>query len=478
VDELTHIAATCPSGTDPLNGHLPHDCGTIQTVGEKGAFGPCRLGTRTFPTGTPTGPHGDRTPATEAVGRLCDRILRGETGVGIFAFDGVADADYNDSTPAAAFGERVGQCAADGLSIQIVASPETYRYVYIFADRRYGQYAQNMARRLSDQWAKSDNDAVALTAAPSPADRVEFARPTFQRISKVTQGWDNEQPPITTVQMNGREVGHRLDVLRWSANEDSHGAAFALQWRADDWQTLGSAGTIAGPPVLFVNQDVVAPPSKNPSMPFVAAADARTKKLDDCAAFRNPAMMAVSSQCGMPMPQFFQRINVDTNRAEIEIYKGAHPGNVAAKTVLTAVLGSNAKPMLAMALVSPELTLDRCLVDLGVSLRGAHRWPESVSTASKVDDLMYHGASCEASTLRKLVTAFRETQPARFHTTSNTFAATADRRVGMESLTLALRSIADMRLKSRVGDACVLTTFRILLDSCTPQPTVQLTIAH
>jgi hypothetical protein len=476
IGDLTHIAAACPSGADPLNGHIPYACTTIQALGDDRPFGPCHSGSRTFPDGTPTTPHPDRTPAAEAVGHLCDRIRDGKIGVGIFAFDGVPDGDYNNATPAAAFGERVGQCAADGLVIHVAAVPTQYRYVYIFAASSYAQYAQNVAVGLKTLWDSANTKAVALTVAPAPADRLEFGAPSFERSSKTAAGWDNDQPPITAVQWKGRDVGHRVDVLRWTTNQDTHGAEFVLKWHDTNWQTLSGAGTLASPPELLVNQDIVTPPPANLTVPFVAAADGHAKKLDDCISLRNPAMMAVGSPCGVPVPQIYQRVDIAHNHAAIEIYKGSHPEYVADKLVLTAVLASTGKPMLAMALVAPQLTLDQCLVDLGVALRSTHRWQTS-TTASHLDGLEQKGA-CEASPLRDLVFSFRDVQPMRFKTGSDIFAATTDRRVGMESLTIALRSVADARLKSPAGQACVLTTFRVVLDSCTPQPKVQLTAAN
>jgi len=426
IGDLTHITATCPSGSDPLDGHIPHACTTIQSLGDDQPFGPCRKGTHTFPEGTPTTPHPHRTPATEAVGHLCDRIRDGKIGVGILAFDGVPDGDYNEATPAAAFGERVGQCAADGLAIYVAAVPAQYRYVYIFAASRYARYAQNVAVGFKTLWAPANTGAVALTVAPAPADRLEFAGPSFERNSRTAAGWDNDQPPITAVQLKGRDVGHRVDVLRWMANQDTHGAAFDLKWNDADWQKLAGAGTIASPPELLVNQDLVTPPPANLTVPFVAAADGHAGRLDDCISFRNPAMMAVGSPCGVPVPQIYQRVDIARNHAAIEIYKGSHPEYVADKSVLTAVLASTGKPMLAMALVAPQLTLDRCLVDLGVALRGTHRWPETSTTASHVDGLLQQKGTCESSPLRELVFSFRDVQPMRFHTTSQTF-ATYDR---------------------------------------------------
>lgn len=478
IGELGRIAATCPSGADPLNGHIPHACTTVQALGDDRPFSACRSGSRIFPIGTLTTPHPDRTPAAEAVGHLCDRIRDGRIAVGIFAFDGVPDADYNDATPAAAFGERVGQCASDGLTIYIAAAPARYRYVYIFANPRYDKYAQNVAVGLKMQWASADPGAVALAAAPSPTDRLDFAHLSFGRVSRTAGGWDNDQPRITAVQMKGRDVGHRIDVLRWTTNEDSHGAAFELKWRAADWQQLAGAGTIAASPELLVNQDIVTPPPARLTVPFVAAAGAHVGKLEDCGSFRNPAMMAVSSPCGIPVPHIYQRMEIGRENASIEIYKGAHPDYVADTSVRAAVLASTGKPMLAMALVSPQLTLDRCLVDLGVAVRGTHHWPETLTTTSRVDDLLRRGGSCESSPLRELVISFRDVQPMIFHNASPTFAGTSDRRVGMEALTIALRSVADARLKSTAGEACVLTTFRVILDSCEPQPSVQLTAGN
>ena len=267
------IAATCPSGADPLNGHIPRACTTIQSLADDQPFHACHSGSSMFPNGTPFGPNGNHTPSAEAVGHLCDRVRAGRIGVGIFAFDGVPDADYNDATPAAAFGERIGRCAADGLVIHVAAAPANYRYVYIFADRRYGQYAQHVAvglrtfgrSRTAARW-RSRRSRPRRTASTSPVRR-SSAFPERRRDGTTTSRRSRQcssraaRSGIGWICCAGRPTKTRTAPRSRSNGAPTIGNGSAAPARSRRRRRL------------FVNQDVVTPALPKQTMPFVAAAN-------------------------------------------------------------------------------------------------------------------------------------------------------------------------------------------------------------
>jgi len=474
--ELASLSASCQTDVNPLDGRLPGRCGTIQALGGDPnaplSVGSCQVGGHVFPGAVRLSPNADRTPAMQAVAVLCDRVRDGRLGVGVMAYDGVPDANYNDATPSRAFGDRVGQCAADGLVIQVVAAPQTYRYVYFFASPRFGDYAKSMAAALASRWSAGAGGVKHLDLAGSIVDRNQLAAAALRRAPRPLPGWDNDLPPIISILMHGRDVGHRVDLLQWSLGDESHASAFDLSWRDDGWKTAAGIATVLKPPLLYVNQDLAV---SRAGVPVGAEADARTERLGNCKTGRDLAAMMAPSTCGPVSPYFFQRLHVTRNKAEIEIYKGPQPERIAPAGEANGLRATAQLPLLAAALVSPRLEVDSCLRGVGIALRSVHLWSRSLSTSTKTDPLLAAGAVCDAaSPLHDLVAAFGKTAPSAFHSASGTFASTADRRVGMESLVTAMRAIGDARVRSDEGADCVITTFRFTLDSCDPPTVVRL----
>lgn len=476
IQMIDAAGAECPDGLSvPIHGRLPGQCATIQGLAASGAaVGACRRGASVFPAGVAAG--GDRTPAAGAVRSLCQRLSGNTTDIALLAFDGVADANPHATTPSQELAEAVAACAAKKLVISAVVSPETYRYVYVFSDREHRDYAQNLTAKLARQWSTARIPAEALFLTPRWETRAPVAEVAFAAGSNQPElPWDTEGPDVMRVMSGESTVGYRVDARRWTSSTESKGKAFRLTWNADPsrWSTTASAGLLARPPLVYGNR-------RAPEDPAVSLAPgAPYQYLSNCNATQEAGAYSGRTGCNQSPParNFYQSIDVAAGSAELALFTGDQLDWLGADKKVRAyaakVRSSRGAAATSLALVVPKPEVDPCLQSLSSAIRTVHLWPASQTTAAVLSSVDVT-SSCEGSPLRALEPLFARTRPKYFAMRSGTFAATADRRVGMESLVSAMAEVARVERNKAAAAQCVLCTVRVTFDSCKPPKTIAL----
>ena len=460
------------------------------------------------------------TPASKALNKIC-RLLRTNTNeggwtLGMLAFDGVIDArDVNNpTTPAKEFSEEVGICVKAGVSVQVVALPSRYEYVYVMAapgtgHAKYaGVVAAWIAKAMTKEYRGSAPVVLPLTpvalldgVARNTVANAKLTRLKLQAIFKGKQESGLAQQPRTGGQ--GKPSVARINTHAWAARQGTNRAAWRLQWKhaASAWNGLAPGGTVLPPPEVHLNQELAgsgAPSGAKPDVlvPRVKAAlsrqDIRTKtwSKDKCGAqAKNRELrlgiynsLAVFASNGAPLLPGQRGKGSRTGALfgvlELELIKnsegdfgwlediGAEEGFKKVKDkqahvetflekrrgsrYLASLLKTTRTPLPAMALVSPALERDPCSVDLSKKMLEAHSWAPSDTSASMLKDL---DNKCINSSLKALVTAFKATGYRRFELTGKPrLNAPKDYRAGMVTLALAVSKTAEAVLGSSRAD--------------------------
>jgi hypothetical protein len=458
---------------DPLRGRLPGLCDTIQHLSSGMQMRSCRTGANVFPQGTP--PEGNTTPAANAVRNLCRRISSREIDVALLAFDGVPDANPTAQTPAQEFAEAVGDCAAKDLVISVVAAPERYRYLYVFGGVRFRDYSDRMTKIMAQRWNGSGVLAEALLLTPRWDARQNTAAVRFDAGSHLREvQWDTAGPDVERVTSRGATVGYRIDAQRWTSSTESKGKAYRMQWNADpkDWEATASVGLITKPPLVYGNR---MPPEDSA---VLIAVGTPYQQLLNCDSTRIPG--ADSARCAdLPATahNFYQRLEVTPNAFELALFTGDQlswlGSDAPMREYTSLVRASRGAAASSLALVAPLPDVDPCMASLASAIRNVHRWHVIDTTA----EMLRRGAvsqQCTGSRLQSLGNLFAQTVPKHFATKSGTFADTADRRVGMESLMAAIAEVTRVERAKASASACVLCTIRVTFESCEPPKMVEL----
>ena len=279
----------------PLARDLPGICETIQRMGGRTAYQYLVSCTpvQSRAAAQSVGSNRAITPATKALERVREKLLSDTWSVVMFAFDNVIDAVGADSSPMTAFINEVGQCVIDGLHVQVVAHPQTYKYVYVLSRVEYSAYANDLAEAIarkmptyltrkpgarksghldgSEQIPTEGPEPMVFALTPTkllePGARLSVANLEVQRLSASVirkdsnniygeWSWDFRQGRSG---ISSERVAN-LDISSWLDSRQPSRATWGALWNANvhDWAELSGVGASLSPPVVVANTDLSA----------------------------------------------------------------------------------------------------------------------------------------------------------------------------------------------------------------------------
>jgi hypothetical protein len=424
------------------------------------------------------------------------------------AFDGVPDSTGR-GTAESRFVAQMGACLARGLSVQVVADPASFSYLYVIAPLQHAEFgdtvAQTLARRMRD--GVKNAAPVVLNITPSrasaPGARRQLADVRYARLdlSATSEGMDADSFGESD---RARGVVATLNLFEWLRQPSANRAAWRISWNRDPqaWTMLSSAGTRLAPPEIHSNQPLEHADRTQRAMAYADAFT--TQPLNACPMLSPADFHHLKVRGDLQQAKFESKATLYQSIAvtgagslatlELELLRGtaANLEWLRAKDErqdvqagdrfilgkrssgwLSSVRQTRSSSLSAVAVVSPALQIDDCAVALAGSLLNTHQWGTKETRAAMMDAEPALERRCGGSPLEPLMESFFKAKFEAFPKTGREQPGATDMRVGMETLASIIlaagRAATDQTHDTwrRAAAGCLLQAIKVVVE---PEP--------